>query len=255
MTNTLDLGLGPLDDDYVTPWVQRQFQTRYGTHITKDDIWEYIYGVMHAPDWRHRYRHDLQRNLPRIPLAPDFEAFRHAGRQLLDLHTNYETIEEWPVACQVDGEEDNGTSDDDAYRIENRMRWGRHDDKTEDHSMLEVNSRCRLVDIPEDAHRYTISGRSPLRWAIDSLRHKHDKASGIRDDPNGWHVWADEPFELIRHLRRLVRVSVETARIVDNLPASLPAEQATEQGHTSPAIPARCAYHPGRPAAVAATQS
>ena len=248
MTDTLDLGLDLNEDGgNVTDWALEQFQTRYGLHITKDDIWEYTYGVMHAPDWRHRYRHDLQRNLPRIPLAPDFEAFRQAGRQLLDLHTNYETIEEWPVTCQVDGKEDHGTADDDAYRIETRMRWGRHDDKTEDHSMLEINSRCRLIDIPEDANRYTISGRSPLRWAIDSLRHKHDKASGIRDDPNGWHVWAAEPFELIRHLRRLVRVSVETARIVDNLPASLPDEQATEPEHTPVAATTRCGHRTGQP--------
>ena len=63
-----------------------------------------------------------------------------------------------------------------------------------------------------------MSGRSPLRWAIESLRVKHDKASGTVDDPNRWHVWHHEPFELIRHLRRLVAVSVETARIVAALP-------------------------------------
>ena len=246
MTDSLDLGLDlGADGDNITDWALRQFQARYGTQITKDDIWEYTYGVMHAPDWRHRYRHDLQRNLPRIPLADDFEAFRQAGRQLLDLHIGYETIYEYPVVCQVDGKEDHGTSDPDAYRINNRMRWGRNKDKTENHSVLEINDRCRLVGIPEDAHRYTISGRSPLRWAIDSLRHKHDKASGIRDDPNGWHVWAEEPFELIRHLRRLVRVSVETARIVDNLPASLPDDPIDPTSH-SPVTPIeRCAAHVG----------
>ena len=79
-----------------------------------------------------------------------------------------------------------------------------------------------LIDIPDEAHRYTVSGRSPLDWAIDSLRHKHDKPSGITDNPNGWHAWANEPFNLIRHLRRLIHLSVETARIVDSLPPSLP---------------------------------
>ena len=170
-----------------------------------------MYGVMHAPDWRERYRHDLQRNLPRVPLAGDFEAFRWAGRKLMDLHIGYEIVEEWPVEWQVDGETDEGDADDDAYRIEARMRWGKHPDGSEDRSVLLVNSRCRLVDIPQEAHEYTVSGRSPLQWAIDSLRVKHDKASGIVDDPNGWHVWADEPFNLIRHLRRLVFVSVETS--------------------------------------------
>ena len=109
-----------------------------------------------------------------------------------------------------------------AYRIEARMRWGKDVDKKDDRTVLILNSRCRLVDIPAEAQDYEVSGRSPLQWAIDSLRVKHDKASGIVDDPNGWHVWADEPFNLIRHLRRLVFVSVETARIVASLPPSLP---------------------------------
>ncbi len=224
MTDTLDLDLDPGGGDRhnVTDWCLARFRGRYGEHVTKDDIFDYLYGVMHAPDWRERYRHDLQRNLPRVPLADDFEAFRAAGRQLMDLHIGYETVEEWPVKCQVDGEPDNGQAEPDAYRIVKVMRWSKHPDtKKSDRSVLEINSRCRLVGIPEQAHEYTVSGRSPLEWAVASLKHKHDKASGITDDPNGWHVWADDPFELVRHLRRLVRVSVETARIVATLPPSL----------------------------------
>lgn len=225
MNATLDLGFAEEapDRDNVTDWALAQFRDRYGAHITSDDVWEYTYGVMHAPDWRQRYRHDLQRNLPRIPLAEDFEAFRAAGRQLIDLHVGYETADEYPVECLVDGEPDEGAADPGAYRIASKMRWGggRGQDK-EDRSVLVVNERCRLVGIPPDAHEYTVSGRSPIHWAIESLRVKRDKASGIVDDPNGWHAWADEPFNLIRHLRRLVTVSVETARIVAALPPSLP---------------------------------
>ena len=224
---TLDLGLDPepSDSDNITDWCLEQFHAHYGSHITKDDIWEYLYGVMHAPDWRERYKHDLQRNLPRVPLAPDFEAFRAAGRALMDLHVNYETRQEWPVTCLLDGQPDEGSADPradpDAYRIDQRMRWAKDGTET-NRSELEINHRCKLIDIPREAHRYTVSGRTPLDWAIDSLRFKHDKPSGITDDPNGWHVWADEPFNLIRHLRRLIRVSVETARIVESLPPSLP---------------------------------
>ncbi len=226
MADTLNLDFpeaGPAtDSDNITDWALEQFQAKYGPEITKDGIWEYLYGVMHAPDWRERYRHDLQRNLPRVPLADDFEAFRSSGRKLMDLHIGYETVEESPVTCLVDGEPDEGRADDDAYRIESRMRWGKDSDGSEDRSVLAINGRCRLVDIPLRAQDYTVSGRSPLQWAIDSLRVKHDKASGITDDPNGWRDWADEPFNLIRHLRRLVTVSVETARIVACLPPSLP---------------------------------
>ena len=216
----------PSDRDNVTDWALAQFRDAYGSAVTKDDVWEYVYGVMHAPDWRERYRHDLQRNLPRIPLAPGgdaFESFRSAGRTLIDLHVGYESVEEYPLTCLVDGEPDEGAADPGAYRMHSKMRWGggRGQGK-EDRSVLVVNERCRLVGIPAEAHDYTVSGRSPLHWAVESLRVKHDKASGIVDDPNGWHVWADEPFNLIRHLRRLVAVSVATARIVAALPPSLP---------------------------------
>ena len=92
------------DQDNITDWCLEQFQSHYSDlSITKDDIWEYLYGVMHAPDWRERYKHDLQRNLPRIPFAPDFEAFRKAGRELIDLHIGYETCDEHPLECLLDG--------------------------------------------------------------------------------------------------------------------------------------------------------
>ena len=227
-TTTLPMGELAEDSDNITDWCLDEFRTRYGDPgITKDDIWEYLYGVMHAPDWRERYRHDLQRSLPRVPLAADFEAFRRAGRELMDLHIGYETCPEWEeVDCLVDGFFGReGDADPEAYRIQKKMRWNRvrndegklEDDRTE----LHVNDRCRLVGIPAEAQAYTVSGRSPLDWAIDSLRHKLDKPSGITDDPNGWHAWADDPFELIRHLRRLVYVSVRSARIIAGLPPSL----------------------------------
>ncbi len=224
MEQTLGLDLPEVstDADNITDWALAEFQARYGAHITKDDIWEYLYGVMHAPDWRERYRHDLQRNLPRIPLADDFEAFRSAGRRLMDLHIGYETVDEWPVECEVEEMLDGGGLDAGAYRIETRMRWGKNASGDEDRTVLMINDRCRLVGIPAEAESYTVSGRSPLQWAIDSLRVKHDRASGIIDDVNGWRQWADEPFNLIRHLRRLVTVSVESSRIIDSLPPALP---------------------------------
>ena len=209
------------DGDNVTDWCLEQFQAAYpNLEISKDDIWEYLYGVMHARDWRERYRFDLRRNLPRVPFAPDFEAFRAAGRELMDLHTGYETCEELPLTCEVDGKADDGLREAEAYRITSQMRWPSKDDQ----SVLVVNERCHLVGIPAEAHEYEVSGRSPLNWAVDSLRWKHDKASGITDDPNGWHVWAadDDAFELIRHLRRLAYVGVKSAEIIRGLPNALP---------------------------------
>lgn len=232
-TGTLDLGLADLSDsrgddgDNVTDWALNLFRKQYGPHVSKDDVWEYVYGVMHAPDWRERYQHDLQRNLPRIPLADDFEAFRAAGRELMDLHVGYETCPEHPdVICEVDGHPDEGDQQDPGvYRMGKALHWGHVEGnrREADMSVLVVNDRVRLTGIPVQAHDYVVSGRSPLQWAVSSLAHKVDKRSQIADDPNGWQTWASDPFELVRHLRRLVFVSVRSAEIVESLPRSLPA--------------------------------
>jgi len=112
------------------------------------------------------------------------------------------------------------------------MRWDRtrnSDRKLVDNrSVLHMNSRCRIEGIPDEAHLYNVNGKTPLEWAIDRLRMTTDKASGITNDPNRWHEWANQPHNLIVHLQRLVRVSVETQRIISRLPAAL--AEASQRG-------------------------
>ncbi|MDE0267991.1 MAG: hypothetical protein OXI96_03000 [Acidimicrobiaceae bacterium] len=238
----LDLGAAAeapedADRDNITDWCLNKFRSHYGdSSITKDDIWEYMYGVMHAPDWRERYRYDLQRNRPHIPFAPDFETFRRVGRELMDLHIGYETCAELDLECRLDGEkvtDDTATAtavqDLSAFRIRKAMRWGRGSSgRRDDRTVLEVNERCWLVGIPQEAHEYRISGRSPLEWAVTSIQVKQNKSSGIVEDPNGWHVWAGESYNLIRHLRRLAFIGVKSAELIAGLPPSLPPEEPTK---------------------------
>ena len=191
-----------------------QFRERYpALHITKDDLWHYLYGLLHAPDYREKYRADLSKDLPRIPFAPDFEAFCSAGEQLAVLHLGYETCTEYELPIEVSGNAAN------PYRLDNKsMKWG-GTRKEPDRSVLHITPHVTLRDIPPAAHDYVVNGRTPLAWAIDRLKVTRDKESGIRSDPNAW--FADDPAELVAHLRRLVHVSVETAKIVGNLPPAL----------------------------------
>ena len=88
--------------DNLTDWGLQQFRQRYpALHITKDDVWHYIYGLLHTPDYREKYRADLSKDLPRIPFAPDFAAFCRAGEQLAALHLGYETCPEYELSVQV----------------------------------------------------------------------------------------------------------------------------------------------------------
>ena len=65
--------------------------------ITKDAIFDYVYGVLHAPSYREAFANDLSKMIPRIPFAPDFRTFAAAGVALADLHLNYETCERYPL--------------------------------------------------------------------------------------------------------------------------------------------------------------
>ena len=239
---------GPERIDNVTDTALAGFRTHYRDNaITKDAIFDYAYGILHAPGYRERFANDLAKALPRIPFAPDFHPFADAGRALMALHLGYEDCEEYPldVVFAREGEPlgaahltpraprppakgrflgtrasrphkmwsspEKGEPPPEHFRIGRRaMRFA-----DEERSVLIVNDHIRLAGIPPEAHRYEVNGRTPLEWFIDRYRIVQDRQSGIVNDPN---AWFDDPRDLIAAFRRIVHVSVETDRIVRGLP-------------------------------------
>ena len=202
--------------DNITDTALKKFRVHYGTNkISKDDIFDYVYGILHAPGYRKHFADDLSKELPRIPMAPDFFAFANAGRDLAELHLGYETCEEYPL---VIGSEQPGEQRPEHYRIGARAMKYADNEKT----VLIVNDHIRVSGIPAEAHRYEVNGRTPLAWFIDRYRVKRDTKSGIVNDPNGWFK---DPRDLITALRRIVHLSVETVRIVERLPEPFQPEQ------------------------------
>ncbi len=192
----------------------RAVRVRYADNtITKDDVFAYVYGVLHAPAYRERFANDLTKALPRVPFAPDFRAFADAGARLADLHLGYETGPEYPLDVIFAGE---GEPEPDHFRLGTR-RMRLDDDKTTHKTTLVVNDHIRLAGIPAEAHDYEVNGRTPLGWLIDRYRIARDKESGLVNDPNAW--FADDPRGLAAAVRRVVHLSVETARLVAALPA------------------------------------
>ena len=204
--------------DNITDTALKKFRVHYGTNkISKDDIFDYVYGILHAPELsEERFANDLSKELPRIPMAPDFFAFANAGRDLATLHLGYETCEEYPLVIES---EQPGEPKPEHYRIGERAM--RYTDK-EEMAVLIVNDHIRLSGIPAEAHRYEVNGRTPLAWFIDRYRIKRDTKSGIVNDPNGWFK---DPQDLIAAIRRIVHLSVETVRIVERLPEPFQPEQ------------------------------
>ena len=198
--------------DNITDAALRDFREHYDDKaITKDTIFDYVYGVLHSPRYRERFGNDLAKGLPRVPLAPAFHALAEGGRQLVDLHLGYETCDEYPLQVESDSP---GEPVPEHCRLGSRaMRFA---DKAR--TVLVVNDHIRISGIPPEAHQYVVNGRTPLEWFIDRYRIKQDPESGIVNDPNDWF---DDPRDLIAAIRRIVYVSVETIRIVDGLPDPL----------------------------------
>lgn len=197
--------------------IQAKFQATYassrGGDITKEDIFYYVYGVLHSPEYKQRFESDLKKMLPRIPLAQDFWAFSKAGRDLAHWHLNYETIE--PYALQQAGELDLGAT---AYYQVQKMQFAKKG-KELDKSTITVNSRIRLSGIPLEAYDYVVNGKSAIEWVMERYQVTVDKDSGIRNDPNAWGSEIGQPDYIVNLVKRVVRVSVETVRIVQALPA------------------------------------
>jgi predicted helicase len=187
----------------ITDWGLNHFREHYGDKtITKWDIFYYVYGLLHHPGYRQRYADNLKRELPRIPLATDFRAFAAAGEKLARLHLEYETLKPWPL----DWIESAGVPL--SYRVE-KMRLAK------DKLSLAVNDSLTLERIPPAVFDYRLGNRSALDWVVDQYQVSEDKRSGICSDPNR----ADDPEYIVRLVGQVVRVSVETADIVNGLPA------------------------------------
>lgn len=198
--------------DNITDSALALYRDRFGSQVTKDGIFYYVYGVLHSEQYRATFAADLKRTLPRIPLAAstaDFHAFSGSGRRLADLHVNYEAVDPYPLAEQAPI----GGDPWEVYRVQ-KLRWA---DKTTKNAII-YNSHITLGDIPAEAHRYMLGSRSALEWIIDRYQVKTDKASGIVNDPNDWCREQEYPRYIIDLVKRVTRVSVETMQIVDSLP-------------------------------------
>jgi predicted helicase len=198
--------------DNITDGIQAVYRGAFGGQVTKDDVFFYVYGVLHSPQYRTTFAADLKRMLPRIPLAgsrEDFGAFVAAGRALSDLHVNYEAVDPYPLHEQAPLDGDPWQ----VFRV-TKMRWT---DKTTKRTLI-VNEHVTLGDIPEAAHRYMLGSRSAIEWLIDRYQVKVDKDSGIVNDPNDWGREHDDPRYIVDLVKRIVRVSLETMAIVDALP-------------------------------------
>jgi len=211
--------------DAISDFIFERAKKQYGKDISKEDIFYYVYGFLHNKEYRTTFANDLKKMLPRLPLVDDvrdFWAFSKAGRQLADLHLNYENVEPYKGAIVLynplsitDALRQAGKEDMEYlnYRVE-KMRFP----KKGQLNAIIYNSQITIENIPEKAYEYVVNGKSAIEWIMDRYQITTHKDSGITNNPNDWATEHNQPRYILDLLLSIINVSVQTVDIVEGLP-------------------------------------
>ena len=202
-----------ITDDGLAHFADYYASQTNGETISKEDLFYYIYGLLHSEDYRSRYADNLSKELPRIPRVKTYADFKHfsdAGRQLAHYHLNYETIEPYAVTFNTPLDMLKG---EDFYVT--KMKYGTGKDKT----TVIYNNKITMTNIPLEAYDYVVNGKPALDWVIERQQVKPDKDSGIINDANDWAIETmHNPRYPLELFQRVITVSLATLKIVRGLP-------------------------------------
>ncbi|WP_305036337.1 type ISP restriction/modification enzyme, partial [Parasutterella excrementihominis] len=196
------------------------FQAAYpGKPITEDDLFYYIYGILHSEDYRTGYANNLMKELPRIPRVATYEqfmAFVEAGQELARLHVHFEDVELY-TGVKIEFTKIGQPS----YRV-TQMKWGKIKGKTgnaaKDKTTLIYNDWITVKNIPLEAQEYVVNKKSALDWVVERACVSIDKVSDIVNDFNDYAAdMGSERYPLDLFLK-VITVSLQTMEIVKGLP-------------------------------------
>ena len=215
---------GHIRHDAITNESLERFAAAYPEEqISKEDLFYYIYGLLHSPDYRERFKNNLAKALPRIPAvksSADFAAFRDAGRALGDLHVNFETVEPYMVTFK-EGTHDlipKAQADPATFYRVTKMKFGGKG-KEKDRTTVIYNANITMQHVPLEAYGYVVNGKPALEWVMERQVVKTDKASGIVNDANDYaNETVGDPRYPMKLFQRVITVSVKTMQIISQLP-------------------------------------
>jgi predicted helicase len=194
----------------ITDWALETYQKHYQDQkIEKRDIFYYVYGLLHAKNYREKYAQNLKKELPRIPFVKDFWLVSNIGKQLADLHLNYENVEKYPLEIQIT-EPIVNWRDNRKWKVE-KMRLSKNKKN------IVYNEEITLRNIPEKVFEYKLGNRTALEWVIEQYRVKTDERSGIINDPNQM----DNERYIVDLIMKIVTVSIKTVDLTEQLDCSL----------------------------------
>ena len=186
----------------ITEWGLRQFREHYGDDsITAEDIFAYTYAMLHDPAYLQEYGVDLRREFPRVHFQEDFAWWAQQGRELLDLHLGFETVEPCPLQ-RVD--KDGVTSKRAILRVD------------KERNVITLDEQTSLVGVPAEAWEYRLGSRSALEWVLDQYKERKPRDPTIRERFNTYR-FADYKERVVDLLSRVCAVSAFTTTIVNEL--------------------------------------
>lgn len=238
--------------DGITDWMLKEVRKRFGgtKAITKEHIFYYVYGLLHSKRFRERFADDLKKSLPRIPIienVQDFMSFYKAGKELADLHLNYEQginekaegqEDDYPffaympmlayrdLGIKVCGDmniwNDKWTEDTYHHFAVEKMAFAKIRDENKklvaDKTRIAYNGHITIENIPLKAYEYVVNGKSAIEWIMERYAITIDKASLIKNDPNDWAREHNQPRYILDLLLSVIMLSCETVDIVNALP-------------------------------------
>lgn len=193
--------------DGITDFIFKQAIDLYGDRVTKEDIFFYVYGFLHLPKYRQEFSADLKKSLPRLFLVDEPKIFwqiSKAGRDLADIHLNYEN-QTPPKNVIVEGNCGN-------YTV-SKMKFPKKDQK----DTIIYNNDITIRNIPLEVYNYVVNGRSPVEWIMERYQIKIDKKSGIENNPNDWATEHNQPRYILDLLLSVMTVSLKTQEIIASL--------------------------------------
>ena len=188
----------------ITQWGLRQFHEHYGDDdISSEDVFAYVYAMLHDPAYRERYEIDLRREFPRVYFQDDFDWWAQQGRELLDLHLEFETAESWPL----ERNEKDGVTPTRAILRADKER-----------GVITLDEQTTLAGIPAAAWEYRLGSRSALEWVLDQYKERKPRDPTIRERFNTYR-FADHKERVVALIGRVCTVSTFTTGIVNELGA------------------------------------
>lgn len=208
--------------DAIRDWALAEFQKVYNDrNITKEDIFYYIYGLFHSKEYISKYKNNLSKMLPRIPYCIDFWGFSRIGKELANIHLNYENIDIKLSKAKLITKTQNSLFDqaeqlsDNDFKVD-KMRFEKNVKITDKPSKIIYNNKIVIANIDEKAYDYIVNGKSAIAWVMERYQVKTDEDSGITNDPN---LYSDNPRYIVDLMMKVIEVSLRSVELIEKLPA------------------------------------